>query len=281
MSPELLLSILGAALLGFLCASLLVPRFLSEPPERLMRNNVNGREVPAVLGGPLTIAAVVALTAVALATVLGWDPAPGVRPLAALALVLVVMAIAGARDDRGGDESSRGFKGHLGALARGRVTGGALKILAGAVAGIGAGVVLFPGDLGRLVATAILVAATANLLNLFDRAPGRAGKVALLLLLPLLALGHTGWAVAASGLAGALMACLPVDLAERAMLGDAGANPLGASIGLGLAMTLEGTALWVAVALVVGLNLASERWSFSRAIARTPWLDSLDRAGRK
>ena len=268
-------------MLGFVCALLLVPAFLSAAPQRLMRSNVNGREVPVILGGPLTIAAAVALAAVAVAAAFGWDPAPGARPLAASALVLVVMAIAGAWDDRGGDERARGFKGHLGALARGRVTSGALKILAGVVAGIGAGVILYPGDLVRLVATAILVAATANLLNLFDRAPGRAGKVALVFLLPLLALGHTGWAVAASGLAGALVACLPVDLGERAMLGDAGANPLGASIGLGLAMSLDGAALWAALAFVLGLNLASERWSFSRAIAQTPWLDSLDRAGRK
>lgn len=281
MSPQPLLMILGSALLGFLGASLLVPVFLNDPPKRLMRRNVNGREVPVVLGWPLALGGAIALVSVAIAAMAGWDPAPKGEVTLALAVVLAVMTSAGAWDDRGGDESSRGFKGHLGALARGRITGGVLKILAGGVAGFGAGAILFPGDPARLVATAVLVASTANLVNLFDRAPGRAGKVALLLTIPLLAFGHTGWAIAAAGVAGGLLSCLPVDLTERAMLGDAGANPLGATIGLGVAVSLDGAALWVAAASIVGLNLASERWSFSQAIARTPWLDLLDRAGRK
>lgn len=280
MTPETLLFVVGGAVAGFAAASIVMPFVLRSPPAILLRTNVSGREVPAILGTPLVVGGLAGMVAVAGISLPGWTAELG-RVGWALAVLMTVMAAAGWLDDRRGDEGSRGFKGHLGALARGRLTGGALKIVAGAVAGLGAAVLLFPDDAPRAVATVVLVAGGANLINLFDRAPGRAAKVALLLLIPLLSLGEPRWAVGAAGVAGALMACLPLDLAEKAMLGDAGANPLGAVTGLGLALSLDGWALWLAVVLVVALNLASERWSFSQAIARTPWLDSLDRAGRK
>lgn len=280
MTPEVLLFVAGAAVGGFAAATILMPFVLREPSPVLLRTNVSGQKVPAVLGTPLTVGGLAGLALASGVSAADWAASVG-RAGWAIAVVIIVMAIAGALDDRRGDERARGFKGHLGALKRGRLTGGALKIVAGATAGVAAGLILFSAQPARAAFTVVLVAGGANLINLFDRAPGRAGKVALVMLLPLLALGHPQWAVGAAGIAGALMACLPVDLSERAMLGDAGANPLGATAGLGLAMSLDGVALWVAVAVVVALNLASERWSFSQAIARTPWLDSLDRAGRK
>jgi hypothetical protein len=80
---------------------------------------------------------------------------------------------------------------------------------------------------------------------------------------------------------GALSACLPLDLTEKAMLGDAGANPLGALLGVGLAVSLPAPGRWVAVVALLALNLVSERWSFSAVITTTPWLNRLDQMGRK
>lgn len=281
MTVDLLMTMLAAGLAGFMVATILIRLRLAAPPTRLMRTNVNGRPVPAVLGGPLSVGGMAVLATVALVGALGWEPARVGRTGAAVAWVVAVMAIAGGWDDRRGDETSRGFKGHLGALASGRFTGGALKILAGGVAGTGAGLLLVADDPARLVGTVVLVAGAANVVNLFDRAPGRAAKVVLLVATPLMALGSAAWGVAGAGTVGALLACLPFDLGEEAMLGDAGANPLGGLVGLGLAVSLPGSWLWVAVGVVVALNLASERWSFSRVIGATPWLDKLDRAGRK
>jgi hypothetical protein len=64
------------------------------------------------------------------------------------------------------------------------------------------------------------------------------------------------------------------------MLGDAGANPLGGVLGLGLATALDGRGRVVAVLVLVLLNGLSERYSFSRAIERTPVLRQLDLLGR-
>ena len=65
------------------------------------------------------------------------------------------------------------------------------------------------------------------------------------------------------------------------MLGDAGANPVGAALGLGLALTLDRPGRIVAIAALVVLTAASEVWSFSSVIERTPGLRVLDAAGRR
>lgn len=281
MTVETLVTVLLAALGGHAAASLLVAVRLGSPDQRLMRTNVSGRSVPAVLGGPLVVGGLIALAGVALAVALGWEQVDTGASGVTLTIVVVVLTVAGSWDDRRGDESDRGFSGHLQALRKGRLTGGILKIVAGAAAGALAGSLLYGNDVAAAGATLLLVALGANTINLFDRAPGRAGKVALLVAIPLVAFGDPGWAVTAAGLFGALVACLPFDLGERAMLGDAGANPVGGAIGLGLALSLDDVGRWVAVAALLVLNLASERWSFSAVIASKRWLARLDRMGRR
>jgi UDP-N-acetylmuramyl pentapeptide phosphotransferase/UDP-N-acetylglucosamine-1-phosphate transferase len=197
----------------------------------------------------------------------------------AVALTLAIMFVAGRWDDRRGDERPRGFKGHLSSARSGRVTGGIVKLAAGAVAGAVAGAAVADG--WAILEVAVLVALSANFVNLLDRAPGRAGKVSITVALGLAIFGAAAWTIAASATVGAAVACLWPDLRERAMLGDAGANPLGAVVGLGLGMSLTSSWRIVAIGVLASLNLASERWSYSAAIDRTPWLRSLDRLGRK
>jgi UDP-N-acetylmuramyl pentapeptide phosphotransferase/UDP-N-acetylglucosamine-1-phosphate transferase len=129
--------------------------------------------------------------------------------------------------------------------------------------------------------TVLLVALSANLINLFDRAPGRAGKVALGAALPLVVWGSDQWLLPAAGFLGGLIALLAHDLKARAMLGDAGANPVGALLGLGLAMSLPQAGRWAAIILLLALNGASEKWSFSRLIEGSPVLSRVDAWGRE
>ena len=89
-----------------------------------------------------------------------------------------------------------------------------------------------PGAIVDGVLTTGLVAGTANLVNLLDLRPGRAGKAADLAAAATLG-GPAGGLVA--GPLGATLAVLPEDLGERVMLGDAGANAVGALLGLRLA----------------------------------------------
>ncbi|MDE1558408.1 MULTISPECIES: hypothetical protein [Actinotignum] len=181
--------------------------------------------------------------------------------------------------------TSKGLRGHLGALSRGHLTSGALKIV---IIGVGAALAgKLPADRGlpsskRFALHAertILIAATANLINLLDLAPGRAWKGTLIAAAPFSLVSYPPAGPVAAALVGTGAACLPEDLAGTVMLGDTGANALGAALGWALASRGP----WVrrgALGAVVALNIASEKISFSRVIATHPWLRALDQAGR-
>jgi hypothetical protein len=85
-------------------------------------------------------------------------------------------------------------------------------------------------------------------------------------------------------LAGAVLgtsaAVLGDDLAGRSMLGDTGANALGAVVGVAALARWDRTGRAVALGVVVALTLASEKVSFSRLIEAQPLLRELDRLGR-
>jgi len=80
---------------------------------------------------------------------------------------------------------------------------------------------------------------------------------------------------------GAVAGVLPADLAGRSMLGDCGANALGAGVATAAVGSLPRSARLLALLGVVGLNVASERVSFTAVIEATPWLQRLDRWGRR
>lgn len=254
---------------------------LSRAPSRLMRTNVSGTEVPAILGVPVIVPGVAGIVSVAI--LLSVISATTLEESLAVAWALVLMGAAGVWDDLRGDERPRGFAGHLGALKGRAVTGGIVKIVAAVLVGFFAAAFLpsrGAAPAAHVVEVVALVGLSANLINLFDRAPGRATKVALLIAVPLLAVGDTGWALASAPVLAAVAATLYFDLGERGMLGDAGANPLGAVLGVGLAASLGEPGRLVTIVIFLALNLASEKWSFSRAIEATPplrWLDGLGR----
>lgn len=196
-------------------------------------------------------------------------------------LAVSAFALLGLVDDLAGDGSDRGFAGHLRALWTGRLTTGGLKLFGG---GAVAAVVVAPmaaGSLRHLLVGALLVALSANLGNLFDRAPGRCIKVGLVVYAPLAIVAGSGAAgVAAAPLAGAAFGLLGDDLHERVMLGDAGANALGAGLGLAAVFTLGLGAQMLCLAGVAALNLASEWVSFSSVIERMSLLRFFDHWGR-
>jgi UDP-GlcNAc:undecaprenyl-phosphate/decaprenyl-phosphate GlcNAc-1-phosphate transferase len=240
------------------------------------RTNHRGEPVTLLEGPALTVAGV-AGSAIA--------PALPPRARAALAVAGAGSAAFGGYDDLAGSGSRRGFRGHLGALAHGEVTTGAVKL-----GGIGAtglvSAMLLGGGPADVAVNAGLVAGGANLLNLFDLRPGRALKVALAsgALLAVGARGgpsRAGALPAVAGPLGAAVALLPEDLGERAMLGDAGANALGALLGVAAAASLPRPARLALLAAITGLTAASEVVSFTAVIERTPALRWLDMLGRR
>lgn len=260
-----------------------------EPPggARLWERTNHRGEPVSLLGGPAVAAGVL---------VGGLVGAPSARDGAALAVATTSATAFGLVDDLTEDregEVRKGLRGHLGALARGEVTTGGLKVL-----GIGAGALLaaalsrphdrLPAGRGAAVATRLadvavdgaLIAASANLVNLLDLRPGRALKAAAIVAAPAGVLGGRGGGAAAAVL-GAAAAELPDDLAERDMLGDSGANAVGAVLGTVAVQGCPRPVRLVLLAGVVALTVASEKVSFTQVIARTPVLRELDAWGRR
>jgi len=246
-------------------------------------------------GEPVTLLEGPALAAGAIAGVLaqaglGLAGSGAGRSGAAVAVAGAGAAAFGAYDDLAGSGNRRGFGGHLGALRHGEVTTGTVKLGGIGVTGI-VSAALAGGSPGDVVLNAGLVAGGANLLNLFDLRPGRAIKVAVASGALLSAAGSRNGsrvgvaAPLAAGLAllppvAAAIALLPEDLGERAMLGDCGANALGAMLGAA-ATGLPRPARIALLAGIAGLTAASEKVSFTTVIQRTPPLRWLDMLGRR
>ncbi len=278
--------ILVGAVLGILAGGglWLLGRSMWDQPA-LRRTNFRGIEVPVSVGVLIPAAAVAVEALLRIAATLGHHPAPAEEAGRSIALVAALgFGLLGAFDDLAAHGPERGFAGHLRSLAKGRLTTGGLKLtVGGLLALVLSGQVVGP-HLGRLLLGGAVIAFAANLGNLFDRAPGRTTKVALIATIVLVA---TASAAERSLLVGVVLVVaagtglLWFDLREQLMLGDAGSNVLGAVLGLGLVLTTGTFTLGVAVVLLAAANLASEWVSYSRVIDATPPLRALDRLGRR
>ena len=76
--------------------------------------------------------------------------------------------------------------------------------------------------------------------------------------------------------AGPIVATWKLDNHEIAMLGDAGANTMGVLLGFIFSMTLPLWLLAPLAAVLLAMNLLSERFSFTKVIASVPVLRHLD-----
>ncbi|MDO4899965.1 hypothetical protein [Actinomyces sp.] len=263
--------------------------------QRLRRVNYRGRTVN--LRGGVAVAA----GAVAAGSCVGRTLPDAAEPAGAKAAIASVTAtlaagVAGLIDDldagaHDGDTPAKGLSGHLAALRRGHLTTGALKVAVIGASALAAGTVIAATrSRGGTVRTAVdaatsavVIASWANLHNLLDLRPGRALKVAALTTAPLLADPRPQASVSrmlAAGALGTTTAAMPADLGETTMLGDTGANALGALVGAALAAHPSAVLRTVAATTGTGLVLTSERVSFSRVIEANPILSAVDRLGR-
>jgi len=253
----------------------------------LQRPNYRSHYLPTGAGIilALAVATVEGGRALAAAAGVGSVAGPGVARTVMLAGLFGFGAL-GFIDDVLGGDAERGWKAHLRALAAGRLSAGGIKLFGGGVlalmlASAAGSTASGSGGAVRLAADGALVALAANLANAFDRAPGRTIKVSLVAWAGLtVAAGGGAAAVALGPVMGAALGLLPEDLGERLMLGDAGANALGAALGLTALLTLGPGARLIVTGVLLVLNVAADLISFSKVIRSTPALDRLDRLGR-
>jgi UDP-N-acetylmuramyl pentapeptide phosphotransferase/UDP-N-acetylglucosamine-1-phosphate transferase len=202
-------------------------------------------------------------------------------------------------DDLLGSRETSGFKGHLGKLLRERkLTTGALKALGGGAAALALGYFIAQRQVAEGLLNGLLIALSANTLNLLDVRPSRALKGFFLLTALMLTIALTRNAgqydehahtpilpyAPTLFLLPLILAALlyaPFDFRAKAMMGDVGSNSLGGIAGLYAAWTLP-LGGKVALALTfAALHLLSERVSLTQIIERNRVLRFLDRVGVK
>jgi UDP-GlcNAc:undecaprenyl-phosphate GlcNAc-1-phosphate transferase len=270
--------------LSFALALLVIPAGVRGMVEAgLVRQNYRGRSLAFPLGALLATAALVALAPLAFlndrADLDLLDP-----ELRRWITYVLGIAFLGFLDDSlggiPGDSSPRGWRGHARALGEGRLTTGAIKAI-GALA-LAAYVVSGRGlESWRYLADVALLILTTNLFNLVDLRPGRAEKALVLLGAGLCLGAWTGEPLELMGIfVGPILVGAWFTLRERAMLGDTGANLVGAVGGIWLITTLGGTGRLIALAIVVALTAYGELRSISQTVQSVPLLRSLDSLGR-
>jgi hypothetical protein len=250
----------------------------------LARENYRGRRVAFPAGAVLVACSLLALAPLAILD----DRAdmdlldPELRRW--LAYVLGV-ALLGLLDDalgRGAQaDTPRGWRGHARAVASGRFSTGAVKaagalaLAAYAVSGLGREGLDYVADL------ALLLLAT-NLFNLLDLRPGRVEKAFALLVAGLCLGAWTAVPLELLGIfVGPVLVVAAFTLRERAMLGDAGSNLVGALAGVSLLVVLGDDGRLIALVAVIALTIYGEFRSISATIERVPPLRALDSLGRR
>ena len=200
----------------------------------------------------------------------------------AFAAVAFAAGLLGLMDDRLGSRDVGGFRGHFGELRRGRLTTGAAKALFLPCGVFLTAILLLRQGVIPAVFTTLLVALSANAVNLLDVRPARAVTAWLAAVVGLgalaIAVGGSLWPVGI--LCGGVLLYWPEDAGRRGMLGDVGSNFLGAVMGLQVAVATPAWAQCILGGLLLSLNVYCERHSLSAAIDRSSWLRWMDAPGR-
>lgn len=242
----------------------------------LRRVNFQGRRLPAVAG---------------LFFVLGGEFfygcewfLQGLHTSLAAVYFLVTLGFGGLGllDDLQGNRRVGGFRGHFRQLVQGHLTTGVTKALGGGLLSLAAGfLITAPRPFGFALLAALLIALSANTLNLLDLRPGRClfgffvGTLTVFWVLldqHSLLSGLLLWAAAAFALI-----LYPLDSGGAVMLGDTGSNTFGAVLGVAGAIFFPPVWQAILVVLLVAFQLWCERFSLSKVIETTPWLRRLDR----
>ncbi|NLY53000.1 MAG: hypothetical protein GX063_08900 [Firmicutes bacterium] len=287
------MQILFISILSGLITYLVVPAFIELLKNGgALRKNYRQKDVP-VGGGFLFIWVGSLMGALlGLAKPFPWtsmEMSSAAQPSLLLTAAALAYGLLGLLDDLVGTRQQTGLLGHGRALVKGQLTTGGIKAAAGGALGFVLAayrsVEVFGGaPMGtRLLKAAVdglLIAASANTLNLFDLRPGRAGKL-FLLGCGLILLGGSPVSVVLLPWVGSFLGYLPFDLKGKVMMGDVGSNALGAVLGLASCYVLTPPARLMLLIVLILIHLLAERISFSQVIENHRILHRLDLWGRR
>lgn len=260
-------------LLSFLLTRLLLPLVASLLTKGgAVRENYIGRNIPIGMG-LVTWLAVIPLLVV-------YGKLVGETDYFLFSLILTITILVGFLDDLLGNHQVKGLKGHLLKLFHdGQLTTGALKAITISLFSFLTSWLL-TGNFIEVIINFFLLILTTNSFNLLDLRPGRVIKVYFLLAMLLVLLYPASRFFLGVFLA-SLFSYASWDLKGRVMLGDAGSNFLGMSIGLVLVTNLGQGSKVILFFFLAYLHYYTEQKSLSALIERYSLLRFIDKLGRQ
>lgn len=191
----------------------------------------------------------------------------------------IAMSFVGIIDDSLGNRGVTGLIGHFKALFKGSLTTGAFKALLGGFVGLTLAVTLSKSIPNIIVAT-LVVALSTNMMNLFDLRPGRAIKAYVILAIIIFLASTKFNREVMMLIVPAVLAYFYFDLRALTMMGDAGSNVLGVSIGVFIVSSFDLPVQLVSLVLLVAIHVLTEKFSLTKIIENNKFLDYVDKLGR-
>ena len=195
-------------------------------------------------------------------------------------LGICAMAFIGIVDDLIGDREVSGLKGHFKSLLKGKLTTGGFKALFGGLVALLISVSI-TSNIVDIIINTLIIALFTNFINLLDLRPGRAIKgyisisivmmisiseyfsKLLLVLVVSNVLGYFNW-----------------DLKARSMMGDAGSNLLGISLGIICTMNYDFKIRLLILTSLILIHIITEKFSLTKIIENNKLLNYIDKLGR-
>lgn len=191
----------------------------------------------------------------------------------------IAMSFVGIIDDSLGNRGVTGLIGHFKALFKGSLTTGAFKALLGGFVGLTLAVTLSKSIPNIIVAT-LVVALSTNMMNLFDLRPGRAIKAYVILVIIIFLASAKFNREVMMLIVPAVLAYFYFDLRALTMMGDAGSNVLGVSIGVFIVSSFDLPVQLVSLVLLVAIHVLTEKFSLTKIIENNKFLNYVDKLGR-
>ncbi|KUO50523.1 MAG: hypothetical protein APF76_07695 [Desulfitibacter sp. BRH_c19] len=267
---------MAATFLAYLMTRLLVPAGIKKfALLNWTKKNYKGNSIPIGLGFILIPPSVLVLFA--------WYYTISPIAISFYAGAIIITGLIGLYDDLKGDTQIKGLKGHFkNLLFKGKFSTGMLKAFTGVfIAFIGA--LLFSDSLLDFMVNFLIIILFTNAFNLFDLRPGRCIKalftVSVFLLFMAFILNNTS-IVLLYPLLGCILAYAPFDLKAKSMLGDAGSNFIGMSVGIVSVLVLPFLMNILIVLVLIMLHWYTEKKSLNSLIESNQFLSHLDHWGR-
>lgn len=194
---------------------------------------------------------------------------------------ILIVGLVGMLDDLVGEKEIKGFKGHISALMKFKLTTGGLKLLVGGASAFILSLTIYRNFFDFII-NILLIALFTNLVNLFDLRPGRACKIFILISIVLiLSAAVSKYNYILLSLLCLVLIYMPYDLKAKAMMGDTGSNVLGMTLGVFCAGTQTFSIKILYLFLLIILHIISEFYSITKIIEKNRFLCYIDKLGRK